>query len=85
MALKLAVIVDNGAVQRFALDALDAITGTDEITVFSCTNTRLPKRWLRHGAYYALNLLTVRNRLTRFVPVTAGSKRVARQVEFESL
>jgi hypothetical protein len=58
--LRLAVIVDGDAVQRFALDALDAVTGTDEITVYSCTNTRIRKRWFRHAAYYALNLLTVR-------------------------
>ncbi len=82
--LKLAVIVDGSAVQRFALDALDAVEGADEITVFSCTNTRLTRRLVRHGAYYALNLLSVRNRLTRSVPVTAGTKRIARQLEFES-
>ena len=84
MTLKLAVIVDNGMVQRFALDALDAVIGTDEISVFSCTNTRGRRRWLRHGAYYALNLLTIRNRLTRFVPVTSGKKRIAHQHEFSS-
>ena len=84
MALKLAVIADNGLVQRFAIDALDAVVGTDELTVFSCTNSRSRRRWLRHGAYYALNLLTVRNQLTRFVPVNSGKKRIARRVDFES-
>ncbi len=82
--LKLAVIIDGGAVQRFALDALDAIEGADEITVFSCTNTRMSRQALRHGAYYALNLLSVRNRLTRSVPVESGTKRIARRIEFES-
>jgi hypothetical protein len=85
MNLRIAVIADGGSVQRFALDSLDAIVGTDEITVFSCTNTRIRRRWLRHGAYYALNLLTVRNRLSRFVPIHSGGKKIARQVEFESL
>ena len=84
MTLKLAVIVDNGLVQRFALDALDAVTGTDNISVFSCTNTHGRRRWLRHGAYYALNLLTIRNRLTRFVPVSSGKKRIANRREFQS-
>ena len=84
MALKLAVIVDNGCVQRFALDALDAVVGTDEITLFSCANTHSRRRWLRHAAYYALNLITVRNRLTRFVSIALGSKTIARQVDFES-
>lgn len=84
MALKLAVIADNGLVQRFALEALDAVTGTDEIAVFSCTNTRLRKRWLRHAAYYALNLFTVRNRLTRYVPLTSGRKKIASETSFAS-
>jgi hypothetical protein len=84
MTLKLAVIVDNGMIQRFALDALDAVAGTGDISVFSCTNTHGRRRWLRHGAYYALNLLTVRNRLTRLVPVASGKKRIVRQLEFVS-
>lgn len=70
--MKLAVIVDNWMVQRFALDALDAISDVDEITVFPCTNTRLKKRWFRPAAYYAVNLLTVRIRLTRYVLVSTG-------------
>ena len=84
MKLKLAVIVDGDAVQRFALDALDAITGTDEIAVFSCTNTGIRRRWLRHAAYYSLNLLTVRNRLTRTVPIGAGRKKITQSKVFAS-
>ena len=83
--MKIAVIVDDGRVKRFALEALDAVDGADEVTVFSCTNTRSRKRWLRHGAYYALNLVTIRNRMTRTVAVTAGKKAVARVVDFESI
>jgi hypothetical protein len=82
--VKLAVIVDDFKVQRFGLDALDAIAGVDEFTVFSCTNTRLPKHWLRHAGYYALNLLTVRNRLTRYVPIASGRKKVTTRKEFVS-
>lgn len=61
-----------------------SVSGIDEITVFSCTNTRLRKRWLRHAAYYALNLLTVRNRLTRYVSIAAGKKKVTISSEFTS-
>lgn len=82
--MKIAVIVDNGCVQRFALEGLNAIDGTDEISVFNCRNTRLKKNVARHAAYYALNLLTVRNRLTRFVPVTSGTKRIAFTVDFDA-
>lgn len=82
--MKIAVIVDRGTVQRFALAALDAIQGTEEITVFSCTNTRSRRRWLRHGLYYGLNLLTVRNPETRSVPIECGKKRIESRTEFMS-
>lgn len=82
--LKVAVIADRGMVQKFGRDALDAIEGCEEITLFSCTNTRTARKPLRHGAYYALNLLAVRNAWSRYVPVAGGAKRIAREVEFES-
>lgn len=82
--MKLAVIADGGAIPRFAVEALNRVEGTGEVAVFSCTNTRLRRRALKHGAYYALNLFTVRNRLTRPVAVTAGSKAVTSVTEFES-
>ena len=47
--LKVAVLVDGDTVQRFALDCLDAISGTDEITIFSCTNSCWRRHWFRHG------------------------------------
>ncbi len=82
--MKLAVITDDGKVPRFGLEALDAIRGCDEFTLFSCTNTRMRKRVLKHAFYYALNLFTIRNRLTRFVDAAGGRKRVARTVRFAS-
>lgn len=82
--LKVAVIVDGGGAQKFALDALDALRGCDEITVFSCTNTRFRRRPFRHAAYYALNLLSLRNRFTRWAPLAGTSKRIVETVQFES-
>lgn len=83
--MKVAVIADNLAVQRFALDALDRLEGADAIHVVSCTNSRRRKQLVKHGAYYALNLLSVRNPLTRNVPLANGTKAIADCVEFESL
>jgi hypothetical protein len=82
--LRLAVIVDGGAVQRFALNPLDTVTGTDEISVYTFTNTRIRKRWIRHAAYYALNLITVHNRLTRRVPVGWEATPLSRMAAFIS-
>jgi hypothetical protein len=82
--LKIAVIADRGKVSRFGLESLDAIRGCDEITVFSCLNTRAKRNTFRHAAYYALNLLTVRNPWTRRVPVDQGKKQVKEIVDFTS-
>ena len=83
--MKLAVIADDSSIQCFALNALDMLDGTDAISVFSCTNTRRRRKVFKHGAYYALNLLSVRNPLTRSVPLDRGKKRIAEFVEFEYL
>lgn len=82
--LKIAVIVDCGRLQRFGRDAIDAVTAADHITVFSCTNTRFARKPVRHGLYYALNLLALRNPLTRMVPIAGGTKRIAATIEFEA-
>lgn len=82
--LKIAVFADDGQVQKFARDALDAVEGCDAVTVFSCTNTHRRKQAVRHGLYYALNLLSIRNPETRGVPVSGGTKRVAEMIAFES-
>ena len=82
--IKVAVLTDGDTVQRFALDCLDALTGTDEITIFACTNTRRARHWFRHGGYYLLNLAAIRNRLTRAVPISSGRKHIAKRVEFAS-
>lgn len=83
--VKVAVIADDMRVQKFGRDAVDAIRRCTEITVFSCRNTRFRKQPLRHAAYYALNLITLRNPLTRAVDMRGGSKPVTRVVEFDSI
>lgn len=84
MGLKVAVITDGAAVPRFGLEALDALSGCEAVTVFACTNTRFTRKAVKHGAYYLLTLLVARNPWTRSVPLRSGSKRIERVVEFES-
>lgn len=84
VGLRVAVITDGAAVPRFGLEALDALSGCDSVTVFACTNTRFTRRAVKHGAYYLLTLLVARNPWTRTVPLRSGSKRIDRVVEFES-
>lgn len=84
MGLKVAVITDGAAVPRFGLEALDALSGCEAVTVFACTNTRFTRKAVKHGAYYLLTLLVARNPWTKAVPLQSGSKRIERVVEFES-
>lgn len=84
-SIRLAVIADNGLVPRFGLEVLDAIQGSSEFTLLSCTNTRNPRNVRKHAAYYALNLLTIRNRMTASVDARQSQKRVAREIKFKSM
>lgn len=82
--MKIAVLIDNDMIQRFALDSLNAVEDTDGVAIFSCTNTRFSRKWLRHGVYYALNLLAVRNRLTRLVSIASTSKKIINCTTFDA-
>ena len=84
MGIKVGVITDGAEVPRFGLEALNVLRGCEAVTVFACTNSRFARKPIRHGAYYALNLLTLRNRWTRAVPLRSGAKPVDRIVEFQS-
>jgi hypothetical protein len=82
--MRLAVIADHGRVPRFGLEALKAIPGPLTVSLFSCTNTRLRRRAFRHAAYYALNLVSVRNAWTRLMPLAEAGVEPEETVEFES-
>jgi hypothetical protein len=82
--LRLAVLTDHGRIPRFALEALDEVRGCDELSVFSCSNTRLKRRLIRHCGYYFLNALSVRNPLTRQMDIATGRKRISSHTTFSS-
>jgi hypothetical protein len=63
------VIIDGDHVAEWQRRALATLPSDDRLTLLSCTNTSIPKQLLRRPLYYALNLLSVRNPLTRPVPI----------------
>jgi hypothetical protein len=67
--MKIGILIDGGAIARWQLDALRTVAEGNSFIVFDCTNHRPQLRRAAHGAYYALNLLTIRNPQTRTVPV----------------
>ena len=89
---KLIVIVDADAgtgtdgvhVAEWQRQALATLDPSDHLIILACTNTRLARKPLRYPLYYALNLLAVRNALTRFVPLRGLTAQLAARHEFAS-
>lgn len=64
--MRAALIVDNMQLSKWQLDALDAASNSIEIVlIFNCQNTLTKKRYLKNFLYYALNIFTLRNHLTK--------------------
>jgi methionyl-tRNA formyltransferase len=83
-ALRLAVILDNNAMARWHLEALSAAGGHEVVLILNCTNTRTRKRPVKHGAYYALNLLSIRNPRSARVPLPEAFAPGAPRITFAS-
>lgn len=82
--MKIGVIVDGMNVARWQARALRELACADEIVLY---NNRAPapaRRRLANALYYALNLFTVRNPLTRAVPLGGDDPRIVRIVDFEA-
>ena len=64
--MKAALIVDNLQLSKWQLDALDAASNSIEIVlILNCQNTIIKKRYLKNFLYYALNIFTLQNHLTK--------------------
>jgi hypothetical protein len=81
---QLILITDGLTVHEWQRRALEMLPAEDRITVFACTNTRLKRQWAKHCLYYALNMVTVRNALTRQVPFGDIGGRLVSVTQFES-
>lgn len=85
---KLLVIIDGGSegdrVAEWQRRALATLPAEDRLTLLVCTNTRIRREPLRFPLYYALNLVAVRNRLTRSVPLGALAASIEQRIEFAS-
>lgn len=64
--IQVALIVDNGRISEWQRLALEGASETIEIRlVLSCRNTITKKLWLKHAAYYLLNIIALKNSLTK--------------------
>lgn len=84
MSRHLILITDGLTVHEWQRRALATLPPDDRISVFACTNTALKRQLDKHFLYYALNMVTVRNPLTRQVPFGDINGRLESVAEFES-
>jgi hypothetical protein len=81
--MRIGVMIEGQRVARWQAEALRSLTGQYELLVYNCVNPEpAPRRW-RNGLYYLLNLFTVRNRLTRSVPLASAGLNIAAGCEYE--
>jgi hypothetical protein len=86
---RLIVIVDGGPdgeqIAEWQRRALATLPPEDQLHLLVCTNTRLRRQPVKHGAYYLLNLLAARNPLTRKVPLSGIAAQIGGRQTFASL
>jgi hypothetical protein len=81
--VKIGLLIDRGRVASWQADALRAIAEPSRFFIYDCSNSRSHRTRLAHAVYYGLNLLAVRNPLTRRVPVPAELQ-IDRRTSFEA-
>tara|TARA_B100000401_G_scaffold428929_1_gene362036 strand:+ start:176 stop:1756 length:1581 start_codon:yes stop_codon:yes gene_type:complete len=83
MKLRAALLVDNLHICRWQLDALEAAQESiDLVLVLNCKNTSNKKSHLKNFFYYVLNFFTLKNSLTKQIPINIEKADV---VNFESI
>jgi folate-dependent phosphoribosylglycinamide formyltransferase PurN len=83
MKLRAALLVDNLQVARWQLEALEAANDSiDIVLLLNCENTRNKKNYVKNLFYYALNVFTLKNSLTKRAPI---NREIAKVINFESI
>ena len=63
--MRLGLILDNGKTTAWQETALKKITGHEIAVIYNCTNSMTKKRPIKHFLYYVLNILFIKNELTK--------------------
>lgn len=75
--LRIGVIVDRNMLAQWQADALRSLPTDIDLFVYSCSNRSPASRRPANYLYYLLNLVTIRNPLTRLAPWPADLKAIA--------
>ena len=82
--LKAALLVDNMSLAKWQFDALKNADHKLDVTyILNCTNTKTKKSVFKNFLYYILNIISLRNKLSKIIPLE-GYKR-AKVINFKSL
>jgi hypothetical protein len=77
--MRIGVILNGTRLARWQADALATLADEAEFIIYSCETRAPARRKLRHGLYYLLNLLTIRNHQTRGIELPNSLRVVARR------
>lgn len=80
--MRIAVLCDGRTLTKWQRAALARIEADHELYLMVARGGTAPRRRARHWAYYALNLLAVRNRETKAVPFPGQAFAAAGRIEF---
>ena len=69
--MRVAILCDGRTLAEWQRRAVELIAGKHQLYLLACDEPPPHRELVRHAAYYALNLATIRNRLTRRVPFPA--------------
>lgn len=83
--MRIAILCDGRTLAAWQRRAVELIAGKHQLYLLSCAEQRGRRDVVRHGAYYALNLAAIRNRMTRRMPfpdvAIAGRLQVEPEIE----
>ena len=81
--MRIAIMCNGRDIALWQRRALELLGPGHEYFLLVSRSAPSPRRSLRHAFYYALNLVTVRNRLTRPVPFPDAAVATAGRLDFE--
>ncbi|MGH6706121.1 MAG: glucosamine inositolphosphorylceramide transferase family protein [Sphingomicrobium sp.] len=82
--MRIAILCNGRTLADWQRRAIELIAGRHELYLLVCDDPPTTRNLLRHGLYYLLNLLSVRNRRTRPVPFPTPEFRIADRIDFQA-
>lgn len=81
--MKIGLIIEGDRVTAWQAEALALIAESNQFAIYNCTSISSSRRSFSHAFYYALNLTSLRNRLTRRTSIPPNLPAFA-SIDFEA-